>query len=66
MISVFAYLCKYNCYLVLLEDTWFVVSLVKQHVKENPLTMMCIAGFASNFLCNEMLESLACFVNIKH
>lgn len=49
MISVFAYLCKYNCYLVLLEDTWFVVSLVKQHMKENPLTdvycWLCIKFF---------------------
>lgn len=63
----FAYSCKYNCYLVLREDTcWFVVSLVKQHMEENPLTMMCITGSTSNFLYNGMLESLTFFVDIKH
>lgn len=63
----FAYSCKYHCYLVLLEDTcWFVVSLLKQHMEENPLTMLYIAVSASNFLCNGMLESLTFFVDIKH
>jgi len=46
----FAYSCKSNSYLVLLEDTcWFVVLLVKQHMEENSLTMTYIADSTSNF-----------------